>query len=150
MEHLNLSTMISIPAPGSTYGYSDANFSDHDRQIRLLTLLPGMQDELIRCNLQRVKIEHIDRYEALSYAWGNSMFPHTISVNGLSFNIGENLFKALNHLRLPDSARVLWIDAIYINQSNISERNHQVQQMADIYSRAHQVLVWLGLETETS
>lgn len=115
MEHLNLSTMISIPAPGSTYGYPDANFSDHDRQIRLLTLLPGMQDELIRCNLQRVKIEHIDRYEALSYAWGNPMFSHTISVNGLPFNIGKNLFKALNYLRLPDSARVLWIDAICID-----------------------------------
>ena len=84
MEHLNSSTMISIPAPGSTYGYPDANFSDHDRQIRLLTLLPAMQDELIRCNLQRVKIEHIDRYEALSYAWGNPTFTPSQSMAFLS------------------------------------------------------------------
>lgn len=40
------------------------------------------------------------------------------------------------------------MDAICINQSDIEERNHQVKLMAYIFSRAKEVLVWLGLVEE--
>jgi hypothetical protein len=39
----------------------------------------------------------------------------------------------------------LWIDALCINQSNALERNHQVQQMGDIYLHAAEVLIWLAV-----
>ena len=38
----------------------------------------------------------------------------------------------------------LWIDAICINQGDVSERNAQVSMMAQIYSSAAVVVVWLG------
>ena len=38
----------------------------------------------------------------------------------------------------------LWVDAVCINQTNISERTTQVRMMRTIYSRAACVLVWLG------
>jgi len=44
----------------------------------------------------------------------------------------------------------MWIDAICINQNDISERNNQVRQMGAIYSQASQVVVWLGEETGDS
>ncbi|KAF2966662.1 hypothetical protein GQX73_g6923 [Xylaria multiplex] len=37
----------------------------------------------------------------------------------------------------------MWIDAICIDQSNIDERNIQVTRIADIFSQASQVIVWL-------
>ena len=37
----------------------------------------------------------------------------------------------------------LWVDALYINQLDINERNHQVNQMGDIYRRAKRVIVRL-------
>lgn len=37
-----------------------------------------------------------------------------------------------------------WIDALCIDQENLSERGHQVGLMADIYSNARLVMVWLG------
>jgi hypothetical protein len=40
------------------------------------------------------------------------------------------------------------VDAVCIDQNNPKERNHQVQLMAKIYSKAHRVIVWLGMETE--
>lgn len=47
--------------------------------------------------------------------------------------------------RLP-----IWIDAVCINQSDVSERNMQVAMMARIYSSAQLVVVWLGaMEEET-
>jgi hypothetical protein len=33
-----------------------------------------------------------------------------------------------------------WYDALCINQNDVKERNHQVQQMADIYRRASRVM----------
>ncbi|KAJ9604268.1 hypothetical protein H2200_011102 [Cladophialophora chaetospira] len=42
-----------------------------------------------------------------------------------------------------------WIDAICIDQQSIRERNHQVQQMGQIYSGASEVIVWLGLEIKS-
>ncbi|KAK4112968.1 HET-domain-containing protein, partial [Canariomyces notabilis] len=113
-------------------------------KIRLLSVLPGVGEEVIRCTLRIATLLDLDSYEAMSYEWGEPGLGRTILVNDSEFEVGENLFQALRHLRLPDSARVLWIDAICINQSDLRERNHQVQQMADVYSRAQQVIAWIG------
>jgi Heterokaryon incompatibility protein (HET) len=47
-----------------------------------------------------------------------------------------NLARALMCLRDINSTRYYWIDAICIDQSNVSERNAQIQIMGDIYSGA--------------
>jgi hypothetical protein len=38
----------------------------------------------------------------------------------------------------------MWIDAVCIDQSSVSERNYQVAQMGAIYAAAALVIVWLG------
>ncbi|RGP76702.1 heterokaryon incompatibility het-6 [Fusarium longipes] len=91
-------------------------------------------------------------YEALSYTWatisGNRQKDHTIFI-GKSWNmlpITENCFDALKNCRLEDEDRYLWIDSICINQSDISERTHQVGLMKDIYSAASRVLIYLSVD----
>jgi hypothetical protein len=49
-----------------------------------------------------------------------------------------------------DKPRVLWIDAICVDQQNLKERGQQVKRMADIFSRAKRVVVWLGPESNSS
>lgn len=56
----------------------------------------------------------------------------------------RNLFEALQVFRLKDRPRDLWADAVCIDQENLSERSAQVQLMAQIFSGASRVLVWLG------
>ena len=135
---------------GPQYEYPGATFSENVAQTRLLTILPGRKQEPVRCTLRSVRLEGIESYEALSYAWGNPTFTRVILINETRFRVGENLFQALNHVRLPSSERVMWVDAICINQTDINERNLQVRQMSAIYSRAQLVMVWLGLETASS
>ncbi|KAL9062894.1 MAG: hypothetical protein Q9157_008561 [Trypethelium eluteriae] len=53
---------------------------------------------------------------------------------------------ALRHLRLVDSCRTMWIDAICINQDDVSERNEQVRRMRYIYGSAVEVIAWIGPE----
>ena len=45
-------------------------------------------------------------------------------------------------------ARLLWIDEIVIDQSNISEYSEQVSLMSLIYRRASRVIIWIGGEDE--
>ncbi|KAH8652699.1 heterokaryon incompatibility protein-domain-containing protein [Tricladium varicosporioides] len=58
--------------------------------------------------------------------------------------IGSELHDALRRLRLTDRQRVIWIDAICINQNDNEERGLQVGIMGEIYRKAEQVLIWLG------
>ncbi|KAL8289952.1 hypothetical protein RB600_005107 [Gaeumannomyces tritici] len=86
-------------------------------------------------------------YEALSYTWGDSSTPQHILVNGGVLPVTANLHRALVHLRLPTSDRVLWVDAVCIDQGSPHERTHQVGQMQRIYGQAERVLIWLGPAT---
>lgn len=111
------------------------------------------------------------RYSALSYVWGDQSNPHKIYLNNKEFYIGHNLYLALRqhsksmrsstieverHNDRPltnpqeDSvlteSRLLWIDAMCINQSDIAEREAQVKLMARIYRQADHVHANLGYE----
>ncbi|KAL5318192.1 hypothetical protein ACEPPN_013251 [Leptodophora sp. 'Broadleaf-Isolate-01'] len=44
----------------------------------------------------------------------------------------------------------IWIDALCMDQNNVSELNDNVPRMKDIYEKSLNVVVWLGNETETS
>ncbi|KAH7086212.1 heterokaryon incompatibility protein-domain-containing protein [Paraphoma chrysanthemicola] len=65
-------------------------------------------------------------------------------LNDVSIAITANLDCALRHLRFTMVPRILWVDAISINQASTQERNHQVQIMGNIYSTAKEVIIWLG------
>jgi hypothetical protein len=43
---------------------------------------------------------------------------------------------------------MLWVDALCINQADIEERDEQVKKMGSIYSKARQVVIWLGEQTQ--
>ncbi|KAJ8069816.1 hypothetical protein OCU04_000231 [Sclerotinia nivalis] len=127
---------------------------DFDRPaIRLLQLLRGKFTENIRCNLLTGwfnEPESIIPYTALSYTWGCTKQPYRITVGNTTINITSNLNSALKHLRLEDKDRILWIDAICINQDNVQEKIHQIRQMDAIYKAAEEVIVWLGDGTENT
>jgi hypothetical protein len=46
--------------------------------------------------------------------------------------------------RVTVNSRLLWIDAICINQADLDERIAQIKIMRQIYQHAHSVLIWLG------
>ncbi|KZM25414.1 hypothetical protein ST47_g3442 [Ascochyta rabiei] len=104
----------------------------------------------IRCELFHAQIHDAKdaiEYEALSYTWGGTIKSCNIELNGKNMPVTERLFHALQHLRYTHEDWIFWIDAICLDQQNISERGHQVQQMAPIYGFARQVVFWLGLAT---
>ncbi|KAE9363214.1 hypothetical protein N431DRAFT_306353, partial [Stipitochalara longipes BDJ] len=59
-----------------------------------------------------------------------------------------NLETALRHLRQKDTARILWVDALSVNQADLKEREQRVKLMTRIYTQARTVIGWTGEASE--
>ncbi|OAL33655.1 hypothetical protein AYO20_06993 [Fonsecaea nubica] len=62
----------------------------------------------------------------------------------------ENLAEGLRSIRANTNIRVIWADAICINQQDHEEKSWQLQEIATIYKRAAYVISWLGRGTAES
>jgi hypothetical protein len=121
-----------------------------DNDIRVLYLAPGKCSDPIRCGLITLSLANNPRYEALSYAWGVIDSYNLITVDGCPMRIRENLETALRHLRYEQRDRILWVDALCINQEDDEERSQQVSHMSLIYSKAMSTVIYLGdLDSDT-
>lgn len=98
--------------------------------------------------------DDIVEYEALSWCWGRANKDCAIRIKKgdeyYRFAVTKELSLALKYLRHGDGDRILWIDAMCIDQENHEERNHQVQMMTRIYTGAEQACIWLGEDNDDS
>ncbi|KAF9874732.1 ankyrin and het domain protein [Colletotrichum karsti] len=137
-----------------------------ERDFRILSLSPGKTDEPLKGELLTRPIdpyideaakhdgddlpESPDSYEAVSYVWGSTDTPRTITVSSAEVSITENLFSCLKRVRLADRPRLLWVDAVCINQADAGEKQAQVMLTHDIYVAARRTLAYLGEEADGS
>lgn len=146
----------------ATYSYQP--LSPQGSEIRLATIQPGGENDEIVISLdpEPFSVEEPPSYEALSYVWGSSEDPETVYVlsshslttqderDKLVLPITQNLHIALKNLRLVDTPRVMWIDALCIDQHNNEEKSREVRRMNHIYRLARRVVVWLGPKSRDS
>ncbi|ORY08964.1 heterokaryon incompatibility protein-domain-containing protein [Clohesyomyces aquaticus] len=120
--------------------------------IRLLDLLPGKWGDDINVRLQECTIaEARDRYISISYTWGEpgTVKQMLITCNRSRVPISENLYTLLRRLRRPERQTLVWADALCINQTDPSERTHQVGLMGEIYKNSKETIIWLGEEADS-
>ena len=142
--------------------------------VRLLKLLDTneSQSAILSCELHTFELENCPLYKALSYTWGSPLpseqifyddvGPHpsdeelrldwgeannVVVCNGNAVKVFRNLFDALAKLSDLGEKEFLWIDRLCIDQGNNVERASQVALMDRIYSKAEQVIVWLGRQS---
>ncbi|CAK7239044.1 MAG: hypothetical protein STHCBS139747_000465 [Sporothrix thermara] len=127
-------------------------------------------DSPLRISLFHASLDNPPEYEALSYVWGKSWGQFTVHIQDAhagddgnnddlaqlpALPVTPNLDRALRHLRFRikkaadgsatiPHARVLWVDALCINQQDPAERSRQVQQMRRIYELCVADVAWLG------
>jgi len=117
--------------PSDNLVYS--SLASAERQIRLLRILSGSEEQPLECVLEPASLEEC-QYTALSYCWGSASDRKNIMVNGQTISVTKNLENALRHLRKADQEIVVWADAICINQQDLAEKSIQVGMMGNIYS----------------
>jgi hypothetical protein len=144
--------------------YKSLPLSSTIEEIRTVTIQPGRGNEPMTLTLENSDLLQ-SKYTALSYMWGYktpSLLPRKlwdesrteIQCKGpsheVSHKVTPNLYAALHQLRHLKDPKVLWIDAICINQKDDHEKTGQLKLMGKIYTRAERTVVWLGEETYTS
>ncbi len=91
------------------------------------------------------------RYTALSYVWGSPEDPLHIVLNGKTrFPVTRNLHAALHSLRsqCDSTGRMLWVDAVCINQADHTEKENQLRLMQRVYQQAEEVVAYLPQTVE--
>lgn len=129
-----------------SYLYSPLSQPD---SVRLLQLLPRNEDpKNMRCKLFEYCLRNRDNpsypYEALSYFWGRENNLCSIIIDDQNLRISQNLFALLLRLQDHSCSRIIWVDAVCINQKDDKEKERQIPFMTEIYAKASRVLVWLG------
>ena len=130
--------------------FSYDTFVNPSKSIRLLTIVPGVDEATVRCMIGQYKspVAHTNQqcpaYWSISYTWFPVDPRQIIELNGQPLSIGYNLWLFLKQLRRAGQRGLLWVDALCINQVNIYDKNAQVAIMRHIYYAALQVFAWLG------
>ncbi|RDL36775.1 uncharacterized protein BP5553_06127 [Venustampulla echinocandica] len=119
-------------------------------ETRLLCILPIQDNQhqsetkMVHCTLSPASLDVPPVFEALSYTWGGDSNPSQIILDGKLFSVRSNLGTALQHLRYPSHTRIIWVDAICINQEDTKERSKQISKMRTIYQLASGVISWVS------
>ncbi|UPK95384.1 hypothetical protein LCI18_006319 [Fusarium solani-melongenae] len=125
-------------------------------EFRLISLTaPISADDPIHLDLEVYKNERCPEYEATSYTWagenGDGSFSMPIYV-GPWWDVliqTKNCWSMLRLMRPVRGCRMIWVDAICINQNDVKERDAQVSKMAQIYSTCRSVYLYLGATPTT-
>ena len=131
-------------SPDEEYQYSPLS-RDLD-EIRLIELYPGAETDPISCRIITVELRFCPPYLAMSYTWATedgdvskTQDAHIYvgkKTEKTTFKVTKNCENALRQIRRVDVYEMVWIDSICIDQNRVSERNHQVSIMGQLYSRA--------------
>lgn len=131
--------------------YQYRRLSSH--QLRLIKVEPSSSDTDLRFSVHTVdrnNVGKLPQYAAVSYQWGSGSADRVVHLDGRRFLCRPNLWWCLYYIRKHRRWSFLWVDAICIDQDNVSERNEQVALMDLTYKDAVAVYAWLGLEYHPS
>lgn len=144
-------------APQRTHNVDYKPLRTDGQEIRLIQLKKaGVQlhactsSSQLCCELVHTELSNCPEYTALSYAWGTRVQDSALCPGGNWIRINEAVESALRLLHNKDGNVFVWVDQICINQRDLVEKRHQVQQMKEVYSRAKTVISWLGPESDGS
>lgn len=116
------------------------------KEVRLLIVNPGSDDAVVRCSFLHANLagENVPPYETISYVWGDPKIKAEILLNDHPFQVPTSAERVLRRMRYADRERVLWIDAVCMNQEDLYERASQVGLMGNLYSNCSRNIIWLG------
>lgn len=112
--------------------------------IRLLSILPGVDDDAVDCALTAHSVERAPTYYAISYTWGNPSNSKDIIIDGHRMLVHETCYYVSWQDRHLGRSQYYRIDAICIAQGNITEKNEQVRLMGVIFGNAARAFTRIG------
>ena len=112
--------------------------------IRVVLLYPRFGFGKICCSLLQGPYMRLLFYEAISYNWGTMDTTEEVLVDGCRKMVTKSVYEILTSSSSLFLPKLLWIDALCIDQNNDAEKSQQVPMMRRIYRSAIFTTVFLG------
>ncbi|KAI1294366.1 hypothetical protein F5Y03DRAFT_373219 [Xylaria venustula] len=142
LSHLDLTSYEPFEALSYCWKKSIVHPLDLDAKVLTTEDPPGSPEEpALLCARDLLGV---DLMEYIYIRFGGALPDGTISCDGHDMSVGGELLRALQCVRDAKEPLRIWVDALCINQQDISERSEHVKMMTSIYKNAIQVRVWLG------
>lgn len=109
-------------------------------------------DHPIHITLEVFRRDDCPEYETVSYTWGgeeDDSTPCRLVFVGPHWDVllqTANCWHMLRYVRPRLGIRLVWIDAICINQDDPAERALQVSNMRSVYQQCSRVIIYLGAD----
>ena len=106
-----------------------ARITRTSQPFRLLEIKPSSEpSSQIECTLHHANLLTKPKFKALSYVWGDQSLKVPILLDSKRYYVTRNCYGALLRLR-ELGEKIVWIDAICIDQTNNDEKASQIPQM---------------------
>ncbi|KAJ3520541.1 hypothetical protein NM208_g13666 [Fusarium decemcellulare] len=142
----------------STFGTKPADTIYEDdlgpESFRLAYLEPiatlDHNNPIVHIELETYELNNCPEYEAVSYTWGGEnadsrrKYPVYFGAYWDVLFHTKNCWDMLRFCIPARGIRLLWVDALCINQSSIQDRGIQVANMGRIYRGCQRVVIYLG------
>lgn len=142
--HKYLHQFIFHTAFGRSPQYRYRPLLETQSELRLLKIRAGSSWETVKANIINTPISETPPFEAISYRWafGNDV---PILLDEQRFGVSDEVHEILRTLRYRRKDRIIWLDSICIDQTNIDEKAWQIGLMRQIYSSSEQVIAWIAV-----
>ena len=133
--------------------YQYRSLSRDRDEIRLVVVHSGEGQHPVYYHIITAELDSVLQYIAVSYTWATEdgdcsksreiyvKMESTVGQVTRRVQVTANCENTLRQLRDKCLERIMWIDSVCIDQSDIYERNHQVGLMEKIYQNAVHVEV---------
>ncbi|KAH7078102.1 heterokaryon incompatibility protein-domain-containing protein, partial [Paraphoma chrysanthemicola] len=125
-------------------------------EFRVACLLAPIHENVpVHVSLETFSDDSHPEYETVSYIWGGENGDNSLRrpiFIGSYWDVllqTENCWSMLRSIRPNRGERLVWVDALCINQQNLEERTSQVAKMRRIYEQCSRVIAYLGNDLVT-
>ncbi|KAJ4993175.1 hypothetical protein SVAN01_01150 [Stagonosporopsis vannaccii] len=144
---VRLGTRPNNDAPTTLFQYMPLDVFSNE--IRIICVMPAAGSAApILMHVAHCPIKCEVTFIALSYCWGTDVAQEKVTLNGQIMFIRKSLADAIRFFRAKNAIIPLWIDAMSINQQDITERSRQIKRMGQIYHNAVMVYSWTGPQSD--
>jgi hypothetical protein len=144
------SQYVEEPFIKKRHDYEYKSVASSSGQIRLLRIHKQyLFCGHMRCSMEIFPLHDAPKYEALSYRWGfgsegSELQYRTILVDDKILRVPKSAWELLHARSTMYNDRLVWIDAICINQKDLTEKASQIPLMDQIYTKSFRTIVWPG------
>lgn len=109
-----------------------------------------IEEDSLHCILKLANLKKPPSFSAISHACSPRGDAKTIIVNGAPVPVSDGLFLALQHFQRQDEPVTVWVDALCINNADLSEKSAQMSQLPAIFAASEKTIIWLGQAADGS